>query len=105
MTSRRKRFEQRNGLRVRFQALHAKGRDGALDRRGTVECFTSRFRKSCHSHFDLQSLYLTPGLQAFRCTRQALMVRFSSYLGSPRLSLTSGLYLHSPALEGLWMEA
>jgi predicted enzyme related to lactoylglutathione lyase len=27
------------------------------------------------------------------------------YLGSPRLNATSGLYLHSPALEGLWMEA
>jgi predicted enzyme related to lactoylglutathione lyase len=30
---------------------------------------------------------------------------FVSYLGSPRRTLTSGLYLHSPALEGLWMEA
>jgi hypothetical protein len=28
-----------------------------------------------------------------------------SYLGSPRSKRTSGLYLHSPASEGMWMEA
>jgi len=31
---------------------------------------------------------------------------FSLYLGSPPLHVsTSGLYLHSPASEGMWMEA
>ena len=39
------------------------------------------------------------------CNVTFVCATFPSYLGSPLTFLDGGLYLHSPASEGMWMEA